>query len=138
MAHFSFSQRKGLSAALVLPLALVLAVPGHAQIEEVVVTATKREENVQDVAVAVTVLDGETISSAFATGFEDLQALVPSASFRKGNTTRNSTVTVRGIGTISFSTAAEASGTRRMALSLQWRPGTIPFSSPSLSTGAAT
>ena len=86
-----------------------IAVPASAQIEEITVTATKREENVQDVPLAVTVLSSEVIDNAYATGFEGLQQLIPSVSFRKGNTTRNSTVVVRGIGTISFSTAAEPS-----------------------------
>jgi iron complex outermembrane receptor protein len=83
--------------------------PAAAQIEEITVTATKREENVQDVPVAVSVLSQETIENSHAVGLEGLQALVPSASFRKGNTTRNSTVFIRGVGTISFSTAAEPS-----------------------------
>lgn len=78
-------------------------------IEEVVVTAQKREQGLQEVPIAVTVLQSETIDSAFAKNIEDLQALVPSLSFRKGNTNRNSALTVRGIGTISFSVAAEPS-----------------------------
>ena len=86
-----------------------ISLPASAQIEEIVVTATKREENVQDVPVAVSVLSGETIENSYSTGFEGLQSMIPSVSFRKGNTTRNSTVVVRGIGTISFSTAAEPS-----------------------------
>lgn len=90
-------------------ICLGLSMPVSAQIEEIVVTATKREENVQDVPVSVTVLSSETIENANAVGFEGLQQLIPSASFRKGNTTRNSSVIIRGLGTISFSTAAEPS-----------------------------
>lgn len=96
-------------AALTPLICLGISLPASAQIEEITVTATKREENVQDVAVAVSVLSSETIDNSHAVGFEGLQALIPSVSFRKGNTTRNSAVTVRGIGTISFSTAAEPS-----------------------------
>ncbi|MDJ0751306.1 MAG: TonB-dependent receptor [Woeseiaceae bacterium] len=98
------------TATVLVPLlCLGPSLPASAQIEEIVVTATKREENVQDVPVAVTVLSSDTIDAASAVGFEGLQALIPSASFRKGNTTRNSSVIVRGLGTISFSTAAEPS-----------------------------
>lgn len=78
-------------------------------LEEIVVTAQKRQESVQDVPIAVSVLDEEKIASAHAVGFEGLQQLIPSVSFRKGNTNRNSAVVIRGIGTISFSTAAEPS-----------------------------
>ena len=59
--------------------------------------------------VAVSVLREDQINSAFAANIEGLQALVPSVSFRKGNTTRNSAITIRGVGTISFSVAAEPS-----------------------------
>lgn len=95
-------------------IAASIAVPtAYAQndgfLEELVVTAQKREQSVQDVPIAVTVLDSEKIENAHAVGFESLQQLVPSVSFRKGNTNRNSAVVVRGIGTISFSTAAEPS-----------------------------
>lgn len=78
-------------------------------LEEIVVTAQKREQSVQDVPIAVSVLSAEKIESAHAVGFESLQQLIPSVSFRKGNTNRNSAVVIRGIGTISFSTAAEPS-----------------------------
>ncbi len=101
---------KRLVGAIVTPLiCLGISMPASAQIEEIVVTATKREENVQDVPVAVSVLSTETIDNSYAVGLEGLQSLIPSVSYRKGNTTRNSTVVVRGIGTISFSTAAEPS-----------------------------
>ena len=78
-------------------------------IEEITVTAQKREENVQDVPIAISVLGREQIDTSFANNLEELQALVPSVSFRTGNTTRNSALTIRGIGTISFSVAAEPS-----------------------------
>lgn len=95
--------------ALTPLLCLGFSLPVSAEMEEIVVTATKREENVQDVPVSVTVLSAQTIENSHAVGLEGLQALIPSASFRKGNTTRNSSVVIRGLGTISFSTAAEPS-----------------------------
>ena len=63
---------------ITLPLTwLALSMPVAAQIEEITVTATKREENVQDVPVAVSVLSQETIENSHAVGLEGLQALVP-------------------------------------------------------------
>ncbi|MFK8054241.1 MAG: TonB-dependent receptor [Woeseiaceae bacterium] len=82
---------------------------GQSVLEEIIVTAQKREESLSDVPVAVSVLGEQQIEGAFANNLEDLQALVPSVSFRTGNTTRNSALTVRGIGTVSFSVAAEPS-----------------------------
>jgi iron complex outermembrane receptor protein len=77
--------------------------------ETITVTAQKRVENLNEVPIAVSVLREDQINSAFSANIEGLQALVPSVSFRKGNTTRNSAITIRGVGTISFSVAAEPS-----------------------------
>jgi len=73
------------------------------------VTARKREEKLEDVPVAATVLQRQQIEASHAHNIEGLQAFSSSTSFRKGNTTRNSAIMVRGIGTISFSIAAEPS-----------------------------
>ncbi|MFT6101281.1 MAG: iron complex outermembrane receptor protein [Arenicella sp.] len=78
-------------------------------LEEIVVTAQKREQSLNDVPVALTVLGSEQIENAYAVGLEGLAAAIPSFTFRKGNTNRNSGNFLRGIGTISFSIAAEPS-----------------------------
>lgn len=78
-------------------------------LEEILVTSQKRPQTLIDVPIAVTVLDTEAINNTFSSSLESIQQLAPSVSFRKGNTTRNSALTVRGIGTVSFSTAAEPS-----------------------------
>ena len=79
-------------------------------LDEIIVTAQKREQSLQEVPVAVSVLGADSIESAFASNnLESLTTLVPSVSFRKGSTNANSAITIRGIGTISFSDAAEPS-----------------------------
>ncbi|MFT6048148.1 MAG: iron complex outermembrane receptor protein [Arenicella sp.] len=95
------------TAAVLIGPSVAMAQEGF--LEEIIVTAQKREQSVQEVPIAVSVLDADKIESAHAVGLEGLQALIPSVSFRKGNTNRNSAVVIRGIGTISFSTAAEPS-----------------------------
>lgn len=104
---------RGVAFAVSIAVALQIGftAPALAQsvIEEIVITAQKREENISDVPVAVSVLGRQQIEASFASNLEELQALVPSVSFRTGNTTRNSALTIRGIGTISFSVAAEPS-----------------------------
>ncbi len=96
-----------------------LTLPGYAQnaeqgeaaaaqtYDQIVVTAQKREQNLQDVPIAVSVLDQSVIDNSFASNIEGLQTLVPSISFRKGSTSANSALSIRGIGTVSFSLAAE-------------------------------
>jgi iron complex outermembrane receptor protein len=78
-------------------------------IEEVLVTATKREASLQDVSVAVTALPDSILEQALAVTTEDIVALVPSLSLQKGSNPRASSFNIRGIGTQSFSTAIEPS-----------------------------
>ena len=79
-------------------------------LEEIIVTAQKTEQSLQDIPISVSVLDEDAINNAFASNnLESLTTLVPSVSFRKGSTNANSAITIRGIGTISFSDAAEPS-----------------------------
>jgi iron complex outermembrane receptor protein len=108
----------GITKALALSACLTIGFTANAQeaeneekkgFEVITVTAQKRVENLNEVPIAVSVLREDQINSAFSANIEGLQALVPSVSFRKGNTTRNSAITIRGVGTISFSVAAEPS-----------------------------
>ena len=107
--------KQAISSVLAIIAGMAIQAPTFAQdeskglLEEIIVTAQKREEKLSDVPVAVTVLGAEQIEASYANNIEGLQAMVPSVSFRKGNTTRNSALTIRGIGTISFSVAAEPS-----------------------------
>ena len=87
----------------------VFSVSSGAELEELVVTAQKREQSLNDVPVALTVLGASQIEDTHTNGIEGLQASIPSLTFRKGNTNRNSGNFLRGIGTISFSIAAEPS-----------------------------
>lgn len=77
--------------------------------EEIVVTSQKREQRLSEVPIAVSVLGSTAIERAQAPNIESLQTLIPAVSFRKGTTNANSAITIRGIGTISFSGAAEPS-----------------------------
>ncbi len=77
------------------------------QLEEVVVTAQRRAENLQKVPIAVTVVTGDAIEERQAFSTEQLVQLVPSLTFRKGTTNVNSSFNIRGIGTTSFSSGSE-------------------------------
>ncbi len=90
-------------------LALGISVPAFAQVEEIIVTAQKVEENVQDVPIAITAVSGDMLTESGTNNLEDLGQLVPSVTFRKGTTNANSAVILRGVGTVSFSIAAEPS-----------------------------
>jgi iron complex outermembrane receptor protein len=76
---------------------------------DIVVTAQKREQRLQDVPVAVSVLSGDAIAAQGGVNIESAQYLVPSLNFRKSGTTLNQFLFLRGIGTANFSIAAEPS-----------------------------
>jgi len=85
------------------------AAPATGALEEIIVTAQKREQNLQEVPVAVSVLTGEALNRSTSFNIEGLQTLVPSLNFKKGGTNLNSSLFLRGVGTINFSVAAEPS-----------------------------
>ena len=76
---------------------------------EIIVTAQKREENLQDIPLAVSVIGGQAIANNGGITLENAQYLVPSLNFRKSGTTLNQALFLRGVGTINFSIAAEPS-----------------------------
>ncbi|MEE4451397.1 TonB-dependent receptor [Novosphingobium resinovorum] len=90
-------------------VALVAATPANAQVDEIIVTAQKVQQNVQDVPIAISAVTGEAMARAGAKSLEDITSIVPSVTFRKGTTNANSAIVMRGVGTISFSVAAEPS-----------------------------
>jgi iron complex outermembrane receptor protein len=78
-------------------------------VAEILVTAQKREERLQEVPVAVSVLTGSAIEAQGGLNIENAQYLVPSLNFRKSGTSLNQALFLRGVGTINFSIAAEPS-----------------------------
>lgn len=77
-------------------------------LEEVVVTAQKRAENVQDVPISVTAFSGETLKAAGIQDVRDLRRLTPSLYLATSSNTSNTRIMMRGIGT-SGNTAVEPS-----------------------------
>ncbi|HEY2751206.1 TonB-dependent receptor [Phenylobacterium sp.] len=80
-----------------------------AHVEEVIVTAQKRAENVQDVPSAVQVVSGTQLAAAGVREFTDLTKLAPSLVVRPAEQPVNSSVSIRGIGTFAFSIGVEPS-----------------------------
>jgi len=110
MKKFGRNSVSAFAVLMMLGSASAFAQDGDGYLDEIIVTAQKKPETLQEVPVALSVLSGDAIENAHATNnFESLQTLIPSVSIRKGSTNANSAITVRGIGTISFSDAAEPS-----------------------------
>jgi len=66
-------------------IAQTAAAPPSDQLEEVVVTAEKRSENLQSVPIAVQALSGAKLDQMNAKSFEDYAALLPSVSYQTTN-----------------------------------------------------
>ncbi|MDZ7784316.1 MAG: TonB-dependent receptor [Halioglobus sp.] len=95
-----------LSAAVLCCLPLPAAAQ---QLEEVLVTAQKREQSLQDVAISVAVVSGEELARRNKTQISELSQLVPGFTFGQGTSDAGRNIFVRGIGTQSFSRSVEQS-----------------------------
>ena len=98
-----------LAAGLVMPIA------AHAQqeaqetavaeprtgIQEIVVTAQKRAENLQNVPISVTAVTGDALAATQATSLQALQGSIPNVQIDNfANTPQSAVFTIRGIGVI--------------------------------------
>ncbi|MEY4237422.1 MAG: hypothetical protein RL339_23 [Pseudomonadota bacterium] len=78
-------------------------------LEEIVVTAQKRAENLQSVPVSVTALSSETIANQRIADFSDLTRAAPSLTITQQTSSPNNAIILRGIGTYAFSIGVEPS-----------------------------
>src|ERR1700754_647395 len=75
--------------------------PSQSGLEEIVVTAQKRSENLQTVPIAVTAIGGAALESRAATSLQSLQATVPNVQINNfSNTPQTAVFAIRGIGVI--------------------------------------
>ena len=91
---------RGVMGLLILPAAVSL---GEEQpvLEEILVTATKRSESVQDVPLAVSAISGEQIAARGFREFSDYLNTLPSVHIEDTGPARNS-IKIRGISTGEF------------------------------------
>ncbi|WP_144403230.1 TonB-dependent receptor [Pseudomonas sp. StFLB209] len=113
------SRRAGRCAWLLLGLASLPLAPGAALAETgqnasdapvlnaVTVTATRREESLQKVPVAVSVVEGEQLERDNRNGVASLVQQVPTLNFRTGASNKDTSLFIRGVGTISTSPGVE-------------------------------
>ena len=81
--------------------------PANTAIEELVVTAQRREENIQSVPIAVSAFSGDTLKQMRIEGGADLLLAVPNVTFSRGNF-GGYNFQIRGIGTKLVATSADA------------------------------
>lgn len=98
-----FSQKsllRSLTAATTGSLMLTWQVPASAQgmLEEVIVTAQKREQSLQDVPIAVSAYSGAMLQESGVKDVFDLQVNAPSLGVDQNQNATTSTFSIRGIG----------------------------------------
>ena len=95
---------------LAVVVALGFQVPAFAQasLEEVIVTAQRTEQSLQDVPIAVTALSADDLVEKQVVTFSDLQLNVPSLQFGQGQYA-DSSISLRGIGALAVGLSYDGS-----------------------------
>lgn len=83
---------------------LLTSIANAAILEEVVVTAQKRNESAQDVPISITALGEEDIGRYGVNDVYDLRGAVPGLEVRRATAFGNPTFTIRGVGATNFDT----------------------------------
>lgn len=92
--------KKSILLSTSVALALSMAAPSYAQDadDEIIVTATKRQQTLQEVPIAVTVTTGATIEKAQILDIIDLQSVVPSLRVSQLQNSVQTNFIIRGFG----------------------------------------
>ncbi len=78
-------------------------------LEEIIVTATKREKSLQDVPIAVSAVSGTALERSAIRDIRDLQAMVPAMNVTQSAASYQTVLLIRGIGTSGFNPGLEPS-----------------------------
>src|SRR6202050_1171737 len=76
---------------------------------EIIVTAQKREQNIQDVLISVIALSGQQLKDGGVTDIKNLQALTPGLTVTSTTSENVTTARIRGIGTVGDNPGLESS-----------------------------
>jgi outer membrane receptor protein involved in Fe transport len=86
------------AAVVAPPRASTTKTPAGEELQEVIVTANRREENLQNVPITIQVLTGETLAKLNATTFDDFVSYLPGVTAHGVGPGQNN-IYIRGLGT---------------------------------------
>jgi outer membrane receptor protein involved in Fe transport len=110
MKTTSYRQHKlAIAVATTLGISLPLTAPAQTVLEEVIVTAQKREQSLQDVPVAVSAFTGDMLQQSGVKDMFDLQTNAPSLIVSQTQTSTTTTFSIRGVFTSSQNFGLEPS-----------------------------
>ncbi|WGM30163.1 TonB-dependent receptor [Brevundimonas sp. NIBR11] len=111
--------RGTVSVSALLIAATLSASPAFAQtapleqeatrVDEIIVTATRREQRLIEAPVAVTAVGGEQLENSGVTDIRELTSLAPSVQFQTPGGGADSSIRIRGVGTTSTNPGLESS-----------------------------
>jgi outer membrane receptor protein involved in Fe transport len=90
-----------------LLLTTAIAAPAFAQIEEIVVTAQKKSEDIQTVPIAVTAFTSQDLKDHQIVGFKDLQFATPGVTYSQANF-GGANFQIRGLGVTAVGAGSES------------------------------
>ena len=133
MSHPQRFQRTPLAAALGVALLPLVASPAQAQLEEVVVTATKQAESLQDVPISVNALSGDSLREQGIMTFDEYVNFLPNVVdagnspgmreiYIRGSATEQASVTVSSAQGSAPGVANERAQASRSCSNAAWRP----------------
>ena len=83
--------------------------PSQPTLTEIIVTAQKRQENIQDVPISVMALSGQELQDAGVKDIKNLQVLTPGVTVTSTTSENVTTARIRGIGTVGDNPGLESS-----------------------------
>ena len=96
-------------SVIALTVSMSVAAPALAQVDEIIVSAQKRQESVQDVPISITAFSGADLETKGVTDFTDIAQTVPNFDLPVSNISRNVSVRIRGIGSSGTNPGIESS-----------------------------
>lgn len=99
MRLIKMARISALLAALMMAISALAEQGQYAGIEEIVVTAQKREATLQDTPVAVSVVSGEDLTNIGIADIQELEMAAPSLNTGQNQSSSQQTFSIRGLGT---------------------------------------
>ena len=104
------SKRLAVAVAAAIPLSIAVSDLSAAVLEEVTVTAQKREESIQDVGIAITAFTGDQLEQLGWTNAQQVTAMAPGVTTIQPNGEANYAIAIRGVANSDFTTNVESPG----------------------------
>jgi len=117
----------GFSTALFSPLASAQSEDSSVGLEEVIVTARKREESLQEIPVAITVFSGDALKQAGILSARELYENTPGLNYDTGFDQNAGTPAIRGVTSNEIATYRQKVTTFLDGMPMLGQQGSVPF-----------